>query len=135
MTVGLLDLGDHALNLAAIYIGTPLDKLDGMTACTLYLRFQYGSGGSTCKAYCQVSLDQETTWVDIACASFTTASEAVILNFSGLTPKLTQIVPTDGALADDTAIDGVLSDRMRLKIVTTGTYAGQTVLSGRVAVR
>jgi hypothetical protein len=58
-----------------------------------------------------------------------------LLNFCGLTPKLTAVVPGDGALADDTAIDGLIGDRVRLKVVSTGTYAGSTVLSGRMVAR
>jgi hypothetical protein len=38
-------------------------------------------------------------------------------------------------MADDTAVDGLLTDRMRLKVVSTGTYAGSTVLSARLVAR
>lgn len=132
---GIYTLGDFALTTSAVYVGDAIENLDGMTAATVQLRFQYGSGGTTVRAYCQVSADQGTTWCDVICVLYGTSSEVAIFNLSGLTPKTTAVVPTDGALTDDTAIDGILADRMRLKVVVTGTYAGQTVLSGRVSVR
>ncbi len=133
--IGVFGLGDLTLTTAGTQTGAPVTDLDGMTAVTLQLRLAYGSGGTSAKAYVQTSLDQGTTWVDIACVVFATASEVAILNLSGLTPKTSQVNPTDGALADDTALDGVLGDRLRLKVVSTGTYAGSTVLSGRALVR
>lgn len=144
---GIKNLGDVAITTAltssVITDGTSIngedqafiDRLEGMTALTLFLRLAYGSGGTTVRAYVQTSLDQGTTWIDIACVLFGVASETAILNLSGLTPKTTQITPSDGALADDTCVDGVLGDRLRVKVTTTGTYAGNTTLSVRAAAR
>jgi len=132
---GFYSLGDIAVTAAAIYLGTPIDELDGMTAVTAQVKFAYGSGGTSGNAFLQTSLDQSATWIDIASVTFTTAGKTVVLNFSGLTPRLTEYTPTDGSLANDTAVDGILGDRLRLKVVTVGTYAGSTLLSGRIAVR
>lgn len=132
---GIKDLGDFTVTAAGTQVGTPVTGLDGMTAATLQLRLAYGSGGTTVRAYVQTSLDQGTTWIDLACVLFGTASEVAVLNFSGLTPKTTAAVPTDGAMTDDTAVDGILGDRLRVKVVSTGTYAGSTVLSARASVR
>ena len=132
---GLCSLGDFSITSAGTQTGEWVDDLDGMLAACAQLRFAYGSGGTAIKAYLQTSLDGGTTVVDIACVVFGTASEVAALNLSALTPKTTAIVPTDGALSDDTALDGILGDRLRLKVVSTGTYAGSTVLSGRVTVR
>jgi hypothetical protein len=63
------------------------------------------------------------------------ASAVKVRNLSALTPKSADVMPTDGALADDTSVDGVLGDMFRLKVVSTGTYAGSTILSGRINVR
>ena len=93
------------------------------------------SGGTTCKAWVQTSLDQGQTWVDIFCAAFTTAAGIKIVNLSGLTPRTTMLAPTDAGLADDTVVDGVLGDRLRLKINSTGTFGSGSVISGRVACR
>jgi hypothetical protein len=132
---GICSLGDFTVTAAGTQIGDWVTDLDGMAAVTAQFRLAYGSGGSSIKAYLQTSLDQGTTPVDIACIVFAAAGETEIINLSGLTPKTTQVQPTDGALADDTCLDGVLGDRLRLKIVSTGTYAGSTVLSVRAAVR
>ncbi|HVJ31660.1 MAG TPA: hypothetical protein VND94_00980 [Terriglobia bacterium] len=125
---------DIAVTTAGTTVCDVIDNLDGMTAVSLQLRLAYGTGGTTVRAYVQTSLDQGTTWIDIACALFGTASETEVINLSGLTPKTTQAQPTDGALPDDTSLDGVLGDRLRVKAVSTGTYAN-TVLSARASVR
>lgn len=130
--LGIQSLGDFSITGAATQVGDWVTGFDGLLALLVQFRLAYGSGGTSVKAYLQTSIDQELTAIDIACVVFGTASEVAVLNFSGLTPKLTQITPTDGALSDDTALDGVLGDRFRLKVLSTGTYAGSTVLSARV---
>jgi hypothetical protein len=134
-TPGVFSLGDFTVTAAGTQVGEAVIDLDGMQAALLQLRLAYGSGGSAIRAYLQCSADQSTTWYDVACVLFGTASEVALLNLSALTPKTTQVTPTDGALADDTAVDGLLTDRMRLKVVSTGTYAGSTVISARLVAR
>ena len=144
---GIKNLGDRAItsqltgevitqsvdiNGAAI---AHVDWLEGMLALALQFRFAYGSGGAGVKAYAQTSFDQGQTWVDIACATFAQVSATKIVNLSALTPKTTAATPTDGALADDTALDGLLGDRLRVKVTTEGTYSGNTSLSVRAAIR
>lgn len=133
---GIHSLGDFTITTAGTQVGdwTSVD-LAGMLAMAAQLRLAYGSGGATIKAYLQTSLDDGAVAIDIACVTYATASKNAVLNFSALTPKLAQVTPSDGAMADDTAIDGVLGDQFRLKIVSTGTYAGSTVLTGRACVR
>ena len=126
---------DLSITAAGTVICTAITGLSAMLAAAIFLRFAWGSGGTAVKVYVQTSFDGGTTWVDIACVVFGQASETRILNFSALTPKTTSIEPTDGSLTDDTAIDGVLGDRLRLKVISTGTYAGNTVLAGRVVTR
>jgi hypothetical protein len=129
---GIQSLGDFTITIAATQVGDWVTGFQNLLSLTANLRLAYGSGGTSIKAYLQTSLDQQTTAIDIACVVFGTASENEVLNFAGQTPKLTQVSPTDGTLTDDTAIDGILGDRFRIKIVSTGTYAGSTVLSVRV---
>jgi hypothetical protein len=142
---GFYTLGDFSLTVAQAYAPTPgqeLTGLDGMLSATVELDFVYGSGGGSGVAYVQTSLDQANeggavsgTWIDIAAMSFTTASKAKVYNFSALTP-VSAVTPTDGAMTPDTQQDGVLGDRLRVKVVTASTaYATLTRLSGRVAVR
>lgn len=136
---GIVSLGDFTITTAVTAaVGdssyASVD-LSGVLAASFSFRLQWGSGGTTVRAWAQTSLDQGTTWIDIACVLFGTASEHAVINLSGLTPKTTQVTPTDGALADDIAVDGILGDRFRIKYTTTGTYAGSTVLSCRMAAR
>lgn len=118
-------------------IATPIEDLEGMVACGVMLFFQYGSAGSSAKAYLQTSFDQGNTWFDIACVTFTTATKMAVINFSALTPKITfpLTTPSDGSLADDSAIDGWLGDRLRVKLKTTGAAYAATSLTGRLVAR
>lgn len=132
---GSYTLGDLALTTAGSYLGDPVTDLDGMLAASVQLRLAYGSAGGTGKAYVQTTFDQGTTWVDVACMTFSTAAKSILYNFDA---TLAAVVDSlgDGVLADDTALDGPLGDQLRLKVITSGTaYAGQTVLSGRLVAR
>lgn len=132
---GVANLGDFTITTAATQVGDWVENLEGALAMLVSLRLAWGAGGTTIRAYVQGSADQGTTAYDMACVLFGVAAETALLNFSALTPKLAQVTPTDGAMADDTAVDGLISDRVRLKIVSTGTYSGSTVLSARAVLR
>lgn len=131
---GVKSLGDFTITGAGTQVGEWVEDLEGMLSMGAHLRLAFGSGGTNIKAYLQTSFDDGLTVADIACVVFGVASEAELLNFSALTPK-GQVTPTDGTLADDTVVDGILGDRVRLKIISAGTYAGGTVLSGRINAR
>lgn len=131
---GIKDLGDFTIAAAGTQTGSWVTGLEGVLKASLQGRFVMGSGGETVKAYLQTSLDQGETAIDIACITFTTSNGRKVVNLSGLTPKTTPATPTDAALSDDSGLDGILGDRFRLKVVSTGTYAGSTTLSGRLAV-
>jgi hypothetical protein len=81
----------------------------------------------------ETSLDQGVTWVQIARFDFTTSGLQKVMTVSGLTPRIA--AATAGSLAADTALDGTLGDRLRATVVSTGTYAGSTVVSVRANVR
>jgi hypothetical protein len=110
-----------------------IDGLDWMAAVTLQANFTYGSGGTNLKVDVETSLDQGTTWIGIARFAFTTASAEKTVNLSGLTPVTT--VYTPATLSDDTVKDGILGDRLRCRITSTGTYAANTSISVRANVR
>ncbi|MGE0425411.1 MAG: hypothetical protein AB7O88_24335 [Reyranellaceae bacterium] len=110
-----------------------VDRLDGMTALSLQVRFAYGAGGTALKVDIETSLDQGQTWVLIARLAFATVSATKVVNLSGLTPMTTPASP--GPLADDACLDGVLGDRLRAKVSSTGTYSNNTSISVRAAVR
>lgn len=110
-----------------------ITDLGGMSAATFQARFAYGSGGTSCKVYVQTSVDQGTTWVDVACVVFGTTTETQVFNLSAVADKALT-VPTDGTLTDDTVVGGILGDRLRVKVVSVGTYSN-TTLSVRAVVR
>ena len=113
---------------------TPVQKLEGMLAATISARFAWGSGGTSCKAYVQVTHDSGVTWDYIACFAFGTTSATKKINLSGLTPVTNPVTPGDGAMADNTFQDGFLGAAMRVKLVTTGTYSN-TILSVKLSAR
>lgn len=106
---------------------TAIEDLEGIFAASIQAKFAYGSGGTSAKAYVQTTLDNGLTWVDIASFAFTTSSATKIVNLSGLTPKTTAVTPSDGALSDDTCVDGVLGDAFRVKITSVGVYVNSTL--------
>lgn len=125
---GYYSLADTAITTALTGSAqTAIENLEGMLAASIQAKFAYGSGGTTTKVYVQTTLDDGITWVDVASFAFTTASATKIVNLSGLTPKTTAVTPSDGALADDTCVDGVLGDALRVKLTTTGTYVNTTL--------
>lgn len=135
LSPGFYSLGSFSITAAATAAGDAVTGLAGMLSASVALRYVYGSGGTNVKAYVQTSFDQGNTWVDVACVLFEVANEVRLINLSGLTPKTTQVTPTDGTLADDTAVDGLLGDRLRVKCVSTGIFAGSTTVSASVVVR
>ncbi len=130
---GTFSLGDFSIGAAATQVGDVVDDLSGALAVTLSARLAYGSGGTSCYAVVETSLDQGVTWVQIARFDFTTSGLQKVVTVSGLTPRIA--AATAGSLAADTALDGTLGDRLRATVVSTGTYAGSTVVSVRANVR
>jgi hypothetical protein len=127
-------LGDFAITAAGTQVGDAVDGLEGIAECDVQVRFAYGSGGSTCRVFIQTSLDQGVTWGDLWCFTATTASKT---QWETITPSGgTPASPTDGSLADDTVITKPkLGDRLRAKIISTGTYSGSTLVSIRATAR
>jgi len=103
--------------------------LTGLGSLALQAIFTYGSGGTSANAFVQTSLDGGVTWIDIACFAFltTTATKVSALTMH-LAPTTQAFAPGNGALADDTVVNGVIGDRVRVILTTVGTYAGSTTL-------
>lgn len=100
----------------------------GMRSVVLQAAFTYGSGGTKVTAYVQTSFDGGTTWVDVACFTFTTATATKVSALKAATAVAASYAATDGSLTDDSIKDGILGDRLRVKRTTTGTYGGSTAL-------
>jgi len=104
-------------------------NLTGLSSLALQAIFTYGSGGTSAKAYVQTSLDGGVTWVDIACFAFTTTTATKVSALTmRLAPATQAFAPTNGTLTDDTVVNGVIGDRIRVILTTVGTYAGSTTL-------
>ncbi len=102
------------------------------SSLAIYANFAYGSGGTTADAFVQTSFDGGGTWIDIAQFHFTTAAAKRMYNLTRAAVT-TQATPGDGALANNTSVNGFLGAQFRVKWSSTGTYAGATSLAIDVA--
>ena len=141
---GIFDLGSAQVSAAVsdvvITNGTTsagvaqslIDRLQGMMSVSLFAKFTYGSGGTSCTAVVQTSLNQGADWIDIARFDFATSNSQKSVNISA---QAASAVAAVAALSSEGKLDGILGDRLRAKITTDGTYAGNTSLSIRACVR
>ncbi len=110
-------------------VTTPLTGLAGMKYVVVEAIFTYGAGGTTAKAFVQTSLDGGLTWFDIMCFSYTTSSASKVSAVTITTALAAAVVPGSSALTADTILSGVLGDRLRVSVTTTGTYTTATTLA------
>lgn len=125
----LLNLGDFDILIAQAHVGTPLTNLGGISRLTLSARLAYGSGGTTIIAVVQTSLNQGTTWIDIARFDFATAGLEKVMNLTTNTSLTSPYTVID--LAAEGGLNNVLGDQLRAVVTSTGTYTGSTVLALR----
>lgn len=112
---------------AAGVLSTAVTDLLAMTALHVQAVFTYGSGGTSLTCYIQTSFDVGTTWFDIMCFAFTTASATRISSVRTATAVAANYTATDATLTDNTIKDGLLGDRVRVKYTSVGTYASTTL--------
>lgn len=141
---GIYDLGDRTITAAltgeVITAGVSaggaaqafIDRLEGMAAATVFADFDYGSGGATCVVVVETSIDQGDNWIEVARLDFATADDKKTVCITAAQPALPSSVQ---ALSSEGVVDGVLGDRLRAKVTSTGTYAGGTKVTVRAAVR
>jgi hypothetical protein len=121
----LLDLAIAGAITGQVY--GPVGLNERPDSLALFCDFAYGSGGTTVKAWVQTSLDGGLSWIDIASFAFTTTAGKRAYHLTGA--AVTSIAtPSDGSLSDNTAVNGLLGAQLRVKVTTTGTYAGATGL-------
>lgn len=111
---------------------TAIESLAGASAVTIEAQLQYGSGGTTAIAVVQTRMGAETLWRDVARLDFATSSAIKHCNLNG---HLSKAVTAYAVLGAEGVYDGVLGDQLRSVLTTTGTYAGDTVLTVRASVR
>ncbi len=143
MSVGTYNLGDTSILAAVtnqvITAGVSdagvaqafIDHLEDMEQLSLFVNFVYGSGGTTCIVVVQTTYD-DVNWIDIARFDFATASASKVCTVSG---ELSKGITAVAALGAEGVNDGVLGGKLRAKITSTGTYAGNTSVSVRGEVR
>lgn len=129
-----------ATTLAAAVTGqasTPVLGLAGVASLVLEAKFVRAGGGTTCKVWVQTSVDDGVTWFDVACFAFaiTTANKLHSVVAVPATPLTPATAPVSGALADDTVLNGVLGDRLRTVLTTTGTYTGASSIEVHAVTR
>jgi hypothetical protein len=84
--------------------------------------------------FVQTSVDNGSTWIDIMQFAFATTT---VTKISGVRPYIAlaaNVTPTDGALSDNTILDGVIGDRLRVKTVVVGTYSSTSTLDINVCI-
>ena len=132
----MLNPGVYTLCSAAITAAitgqaqTAIVDLDGMAAANLLCELLGGSGGSTIQALVQTSFDGGTTWLDVARFDFATTAGK---KFANLQSAAAKAITAYAALSSEGVNDGLLGDRLRAVLTTTGTYAN-TTLTVRAAV-
>lgn len=97
------------------------------TAIIAQANFVYGSGGTTVDAWLQTSLDDAASWCDVANFHFTTASARVLYAISALTVISGVFTPTDGAMAANTSVGGLVGPLWRVKYTIVGVYANSSL--------
>ena len=119
----------HTIGAAETAIVTAAVAIRGAKYLTAQAKFLWGAGGTTTKAWVQTSIDGGATWVDIMCFAFTTSAATKISAVTSTIALAAGVTPTDGTMADNTILTGLLGDLVRLKYTTTGTYTGATSLA------
>lgn len=115
--------------------GTVFTGLAGMKYLVVYAQMKVGTGGSSIKAYVQTSLDGGTTWIDVMSFAFANTAAVKVSAVSVAVALAAAATGVDGALADNTILNGLLGDRVRVKYVTTGTYSGGTTITVSAVVK
>lgn len=128
-TAMVVTSGSDESGTVVAYVG----GLEGMLAAKLEANFNYGSGGTSIKVMFETSDNQGVTWQEVGRLAFATASAEKWLNLSALTDKTSAVTP--GAQSDDSGVAGSLGVWFRTRILTVGTYAGNTSLSIRLTAR
>ncbi len=130
-------LSAHALAAAETAVVTaPVKFLTGMKIVVAEASFVRAAGGTNAKFWIQTSLDAGATWIDIINFAFvTTTANLVAVCNAYLATSAASLTPTDGTLADNTVVPGVLGSYLRLKYTTTGTYSGASSITINAVVK
>ncbi len=129
---GFFDLGDFEIAGAGTQTGTSTTGFTDTKSIAFDARLEYGSSGTTIVAVIQTSLNQGSTWIDIARFDFTTSGAEKVVTLTSISRTSPLSV---AALGSEGANDGIFGDRYRAVITSTGTYTNSTVLAVRMDVK
>jgi hypothetical protein len=115
---------ERTLTVTQTIVGEEVSLPHGVRTLAMQSTFAYGSSGTSCKTYLQTSIDAGTTWCDIACHAFATTAAKKVSAIRSHIALAAGVTPTDGSITDNTILDGLIGDRIRVKTVVVGTYAG-----------
>lgn len=108
---------------------TTVTGLTNMNRLHLAARFTYVTSGSpspTLKVNVLTSLDEGSNWFTIATFAFGEASANKYLSCIGTKGVNATVALTSVALSDDTSINDLLGDRIRMTVTSTNDYASGT---------
>ncbi|MFY7851603.1 MAG: hypothetical protein ACOVQ6_07435 [Brevundimonas sp.] len=115
--------------VTAEQVGETITGLGAPSGITVDAVLAYVAASATSiKAYVQTSLDGGTTWFDIMCFAFTTASGSKYLTSLALKEVNTAVTLSQATLSDNTSINGRLGDQVRFIVTSVGTYGAGTRL-------
>ena len=95
---------------------------------TVLADFVRAAGGTTTDVLVETSFDNGSTWVEIMQFAFLVTTDRKLSSVRRDIAVAGGIDP-DGALADDAILDGVIGDRIRAVLTTTGTYSGASSIT------
>lgn len=119
-----------SLTDADTYTSDVMTLSDTTDTLQLSVKLIVGTKGTTATTYVQTSIDEGSTWFDIGLIGHGTAGDGDTQNwlFATRIGDGEGIMDgTDGAMDMGTVNNGILGDRIRLKTITTGTYASTTL--------
>lgn len=96
--------------------------------------FTRAGGGTTTDVFIQTSLDNGSTWIDIMQFALATTTVTKMSAVRSSIAMAANVTPSDGALTDNTILDGLIGDRLRAKTVVVGTYSGASSLALNVII-
>lgn len=114
------------ITVAETYVGPVMKLPEKVSVLTVQVDFVDGSDGTDVTLFVQTSLDGGRSWIDIMAFNFTTTAAVVVSSVRESTVVAAAIPAVEAALTDDTILDGILGDRLRVKFVSTGTYSAPT---------
>jgi hypothetical protein len=120
---GAFSLGDFQVWAAATYTWSqgPVTDLAGLDAVSLQASLTGGSGCGSVNVYIQSSIDQGSTWFDIANIVVSYSAPVELINLSGLDKLTTPAAPNYLSLSNNTTVDGPIGDRLQALVVVGGS--------------